>query len=94
MNEKTYSRACAGDVCGALRFVCEAGYAVLPRDVARQIGEFEKNLWGGVSWLAGKKIEWIDECLKGGDRLREEWQQRRGPQSPQPHVTDEQPGTV
>jgi hypothetical protein len=45
--------------------------------VAHQIGEFEKNLWGGVRWLAEKKIEWIDEAVNGGDRLREEWRRQQ-----------------
>ena len=92
MNEKTESRYGNGNgVCDALRFVCDASFAIWPRDVAYKIGEFEKNLWGGVRWFAEKNIGWIDEALTGGDRLREEWQ-RRAPQ--QPHVTDEPPGTV
>lgn len=96
MEERTESRYRTGNgVCDAFRFVCEASFAIWPRDVADKIGEFEKNLWGGVRWFADKNIDWIDAALKGGDRLREEWQ-RRGPQQspPQPHVTDEQPGTV
>jgi len=91
MDEAKDARQCAGNgVCDALRFLCEATYAVMPRDVAQKVGEFEKNLWGGVRWFAEKNIDWIDEALKGGDRLREEWQRRSG----QPHVTDEPPGTV
>ena len=68
-------------LCDAARFVCDASFAVLPADVARQLGEFEKNFWGGVRWLADKKIQWIDESLAGAERLRERW--RRGP-SPAP----------
>ncbi|HEV2764764.1 MAG TPA: hypothetical protein VGV38_17420 [Pyrinomonadaceae bacterium] len=64
-------------VCDALRFVGDAAYAVLPRDVAHQLADFQKNIWGGVRWLAEKRIEWIDDNLRGGDRLREEWQRRR-----------------
>ncbi|MBA3247183.1 MAG: hypothetical protein H0T63_03760 [Pyrinomonadaceae bacterium] len=92
MNEKTETKYCAGNsVCDGLRFACEALYAVMPRDVAQKVGEFEKNLWGGVRWFADKNIGWIDEALKGGDRLREEWQRRSGGQ---PHVTEEPPGTA
>ena len=93
MNEKTESRYGTGNgVCDALRFVCDASFAIWPRDVAYKIGEFEKNLWGGVRWFAEKNIGWIDEALRGGDRLREEWQRRSGAE--QPHVTQEPPGTV
>jgi hypothetical protein len=56
--------------------------------VAYKVGEFEKNFWGGVGWLADRKISWIDEALSGGDRLREEWQSRcrceTPPQTPPP----------
>jgi len=77
----------AGDpICDALRFLCEASYAVLPREVAYKFGEFEKNFWGGIGWLADKKINWIDEALRGGDRLREEWQQRHTEREPQPQT--------
>ncbi len=91
MNDNTQSRYHGGGVCDAVRFVCDASFAIFPRDVAYKIGEFEKNLWGSVRWFADKNIGWIDEALKGGDRLREEWQRRGGAQ---PHVTEEPPGTV
>ncbi|HZH29883.1 MAG TPA: hypothetical protein VEY11_03900 [Pyrinomonadaceae bacterium] len=77
MAEANETRYRTGDaICDALRFLCDASYAVLPRDVAYKVGEFEKNFWGGVGWLADRKISWIDEALSGGDRLREEWQSR------------------
>jgi hypothetical protein len=61
----------------AFRFLADASFAVLPRDAAYKLGEFEKNFWGGVRWCAERSIECIDEALAGGDRLREEWQRRR-----------------
>lgn len=69
-------------VCDAFRFVCDASFAVLPRDVARQLGELEKNFWGGVRWFAGKKIDWVDESLAAADRLRERWRRRDAPPTP------------
>ena len=59
------------------RFLADATFAVLPRDAAYKLGEFEKNFWGGVRWAAERSSECIDEALAGGDRLREEWQCRR-----------------
>ena len=77
MEETKDASYCTGNaVCDALRYLGDASYAVLPRDVAHQVGEFKKNLLGGVRWLLEKEIKWIDERVAGGDRLREEW--RRG----------------
>jgi hypothetical protein len=86
MSEVNESRYQTGDaVCDALRFLSDASYAILPRDVAYKIAEFEKNILGGVRWIADKKMNWIDEALRGGDRLREEWQ-RRSDRPPQPQT--------
>ena len=62
----------------AFRFLADASFAIFPRDTAYKLGEFEKNFWGGVRWCAERSIECIDDALAGGDRLREEWQRRRG----------------
>jgi hypothetical protein len=88
---QTPNRACAS-LCDALRQLCEASYAILPRDAAHQLGELQKNFWGAVGWFADKNIDWIEQGLAGGDRLREEWQRRRAPA--QPHVTDQPPGVA
>ena len=75
MQETKDGAYCAGQsVCDALRFLGDASYAVLPRDVAHQLAELKKNLLGCVRWAIDKKIEWIDARVAGGDRLREEWQ--------------------
>ena len=77
MQETKESTSCAGNTIGdTLRFLCEASYAVLPEDVAHQLGELKKNFLGGVRWVIEKDIQWIDECVKGGDRLREEWRRK------------------
>jgi hypothetical protein len=69
------SSYCTGNAaCDVLRYLGDASYAVLPKDVAHRVGELKKNFWGGVRWLVEKEIEWIDARVKGGDRLREEWQ--------------------
>ncbi|HZT61388.1 MAG TPA: hypothetical protein VFA21_22465 [Pyrinomonadaceae bacterium] len=72
-----YQRYKGGNsVCNALRFLCDASFAVLPLDAAHKLGEFEKNIWGGVRWFAEKNVEWIDESLAAADWLREEWRRR------------------
>jgi hypothetical protein len=80
MQETNDSRYHTGNaLCDTLRFLNDAAYAVLPRDVAHRLGEFEKNLLGSIRWLVEKEIQWIDESLAASDRLREEW--RRGPRA-------------
>jgi hypothetical protein len=64
-------------ICDAFRFLCDASFAVLPRDAAHKLGEFEKNFWGSVRWFAEKNQTWVDESLAAADRLREEWNRRR-----------------
>lgn len=64
-------------VCDTLRFLCDASFAILPRDAAQKLGELEKNLWGGVRWFAEKNVGWVEESLDAADRLREEWNRRR-----------------
>jgi hypothetical protein len=78
------------------RFFCDASFAVFPRDIAHQLGEFEKNVWGGVRCFAEKNLEWIDEALAGGDRLREDWQRRRetGATASDPTTGAAEPGTI
>jgi hypothetical protein len=78
MQETNDSAYCAGrTVCDALRFICDASYAVLPKDAAHQLGEMKKNFLGGVRWVIEKDMEWIDARVAGGDRLREEWRRTR-----------------
>ena len=57
-------------------FLCDAKFAIFPRDAAHSLADFEKNFWGGLRWFADKNVEWIDEALAGGDRLREEWRRK------------------
>jgi len=67
------SRNTESTVWDVLRYLGDASYAMLPRDVAHKIGEVKKNFWGGVCWLIEKEVEWTEARVAGGDRLREEW---------------------
>ena len=64
----------------ALRYLGDASYAILPEDVAHRLAEFKKSLLGGMRCVIDKDIEWIEARVAGGDRLREEWRQRRSAQ--------------
>jgi hypothetical protein len=57
----------------ALRYLGDASYAILPQDVAHDLGDLKKKFLSNVCSLIQKDIEWIDARVAGGDRLREEW---------------------
>jgi hypothetical protein len=93
MNDPRYKTG--NPVCDALRFLSDASFAVLPPDAARQLGELEKNFWGGLRWFAEKKIGWIDESLAAAERLREEWRRgRSAPHAPEPMTSTPPPEGV
>ena len=77
MNGTTDPRYNTGDSLKDIwHFLCDASFAIFPKDVAHQLGEFEKNVWGGIRCFAEKNLELNDDALAGGDRLREEWRRR------------------
>ncbi len=85
MEEKRESPYCEIDgICDALRYLGDASYAILPKDVAHQIAELKTNLLGGIRSLIDKEIDWINARVAGGDHLREEWRRRT-------QTTDEKP---
>ena len=76
MEEAKEAAQCAVNaVCDALRQLGDVSYAILPRDVAHGLGDFKKAVLSNVRSVIDWEVDWIDERLAGGDRLREEWQQ-------------------
>ncbi len=71
------SNSTVGAIKDALRYLGDASYAILPEDVAHRLAELKKSFFSGVRCVVDKELEWIDERVTGGDRLREEWRQRR-----------------
>jgi hypothetical protein len=76
--EEARQTACnvANAVCDALNYLGDVSYAVLPRNLAHDLGDLKKTFLGGVRSALEKEIEWIDERVAGGDRMREEWERR------------------
>jgi len=70
--KKSVDNACNA-VYDALRYLGDASYAILPANVAHELGDLKKKFLSNVSSLIEKDIEWIDARVAGGDRLREEW---------------------
>lgn len=76
MDEARETAQCAVNaVCDALKYLGDASYAMLPRDVAHGLGGFKKEVLNNVRSLIDWEIDWVEERIAGGDRLREEWQQ-------------------
>ena len=78
MEQEVRDAACnaASAICDVLRYLGDVSYAILPREVAHDFGELNKSFWSGVRNVVDKEIEWIDERVAGGDKMREEWQSR------------------
>jgi hypothetical protein len=71
-------------VYDALRYLGDASYAILPSNVAHELGDFKKKFLSNVCSLIEKDIEWIDARVAGGDRLREEWKRTDDPEQSEP----------
>ena len=89
MPENRETIHCAANaVCDALKYLGDASYAVLPKDIAHELGGLKKAFWTNVRKVIDKELEWIDERVAGGDRLREEWRQgcrpEKGDEAPEP----------
>ncbi len=77
MEETTGSdRGVVNEICDAFRYLGDASYAVLPKDVAHNLGDLKKSFLKTIRSLIEKDIEWVDARVAGGDRVREEWQQK------------------
>ena len=74
------AQRCANDVvdavCDGLRQIGDFSYAIMPRDLAHALGDVKKavlsTIRSGIDW----EIEWIDDRVAGGDRLRDEWREK------------------
>lgn len=83
MQETTESQSQAGcesnlvnELSDALRYLGDASYAILPKDVAHNLGDLKKSFLSTIRTLIDKDIEWVDARVAGGDRVRDEWQEK------------------
>lgn len=71
------ARSCVNDVanavCDGLRQIGDVSYAILPKDLAHAVGDLKKALLSTVRDSLDCGIDWIDDRVAGGDKLREEW---------------------
>lgn len=64
------------DLSDAVRYLGDASYAILPKDVAHNLGDLKKSFLKTIRTLIDKDIEWVEARVEGGDRVREEWRQK------------------
>jgi len=64
------------ELSDAFRYIGDVSYAILPKDLAHNLGDLKKSFLTTIRSLIDKDIEWVDARVAGGDRVREEWQER------------------
>jgi hypothetical protein len=73
------------ELCDALRHVGDVSYAILPEDLAHNLGDLKKSFLSTIRSLIDKDIEWVEARVAGGDRLRQEWRQKcKSDEEPEP----------
>ena len=69
-------REVATAVCDGLRQIGDFSYAVMPKDIAHALGDLKKAVLSQIRSAVDWEIDWIDDRVAGGDRLREEWREK------------------
>ena len=69
-------RDVADAVLGGLRQIGDCSYAILPKDIAHSVAGLKKALLTQITTALQWEMEWIDNRVAGGDKLRQEWQEK------------------
>ena len=69
-------KRCAEAVCDGLKQIGDISYAILPADIAHALGDLKKAFLGNIRSAVDWEIEWINERVAGGDKLREDWREK------------------
>jgi hypothetical protein len=68
------------DVCDAVREgfnqIGDVSYAILPENIAHSLAGFKKAVLVQLTTALQWEMEWIDNRVAGGDKLRREWQEK------------------
>ena len=74
------ARSCANDVadavCDAFRQIGDVSFAIFPKDIAHALGDLQKALLSTARKVVDWEIQWTDDRVAGGDRLRDEWREK------------------
>jgi hypothetical protein len=69
-------RDVADAVLGGLRQIGDCSYAIMPKNIAHSLAGFKKAVLVQLTTALQWEMEWIDNRVAGGDKLREEWRER------------------
>ena len=69
-------RDVADAVLGGLRQIGDCSYAILPRDIAHSVASLKKTLLTQLTTALQWEMEWIDDRVAGGDKLRDKWREK------------------
>ena len=66
-NQTESGKSVIDELCDALRHLGDASYAILPEELAHNLGDIKKSFLKTVRTLIDKDIEWVDARVAGGD---------------------------
>ena len=69
-------REAAEAVCDGFRQIGDISYAILPKNIAHTLADFKKAMLTELTTAFQWQMEWIDNRVAGGDKLREEWREK------------------
>ena len=69
-------RDVADAVLGGLRQIGDCSYAILPKDIAHSVAGLKKALLTQLTTALQLEMEWIDDRVAGGDKLRDKWREK------------------
>jgi hypothetical protein len=69
-------RDVADAVLGGLRQIGDCSYAILPKDIAHSVAGLKKALLTQLTTALQWEMEWIDDRVAGGDKLRDKWREK------------------
>ena len=69
-------REVAEAVLGGLRQIGDCSYAIMPKDIAHSVAGLKKALLVQITTALQWDMEWIDDRVAGGDKLRDKWREK------------------
>ena len=76
MEDRTPIRDAASAVCDGLKQIGDFSYAIMPKELAHAVGDLKKALLSQIRSCVDWDIEWVNERVAGGDRLRDQWREK------------------